>query len=310
MSYRIRNMIATAIFTFASLTAFGEEIDIKEIAEYTGISSDGVMYVLDLDEFQETFSPGHEGSGVSEQIDRLQGSDEEYMRLIALPPISPGNFEPEVIIGTDDRKKVANTASFPYSAQVLVELPSGKCSGAMISKDTVITAGHCVHSGGSGGTWYRWARVYPGKNGSSSPFGSCMARKLYSVVGWTRDRNPNYDFGAIKLNCDIGTRTGWMGFWWQSATLVGTGATISSYPFDKALEQWGHADQVRANSSLRTYYQTDTVGGNSGSGVFTSRANCGQCIHTVHAYGSSANNSGTRITQPLFNNLMRWRSEN
>jgi hypothetical protein len=29
----------------------------------------------------------------------------------------------------------------------------------------------------------------------------------------------------------------------------------------------------------------------------------------VHTYGNAQFNTGTRITQPLFDNLMRWRAE-
>jgi len=157
------------------------------------------------------------------------------------------------------------------------------------------------------------ATIYPGRNGTASPYGACRARNFYSVLGWTRDKNPAYDFGAIKLDCEVGTRTGWLGFFWRSASLIGMQARISSYPGDKPLEQWTHTDSIRSETSLQTFYNTDTMPGNSGSGVFATNgvpAGCnGPCIHTVHAYGLTNRNGGTRITQPLFNNLVRWKAE-
>ena len=52
------------------------------------------------------------------------------------------------------------------------------CSGFLIGPDTLVTAGHCVHPGGAGSTWYPPAafRVYPAYNPASAnptPFGSC-----------------------------------------------------------------------------------------------------------------------------------------
>ena len=37
----------------------------------------------------------------------------------------------------------------------------------------------------------------------------------------------------------------------------------------------------------------------------------GPCIHTVHTHGNvgAKRNGGTRITKPLFDNLLRWKAE-
>lgn len=277
---------------------------------WTGIDSNGDRYqTFKEDDTRELWFEGNEGTGeISESFE----TDEQFLKLSSLPSLSPwdGAIGPQRIIGSDDRKRVLNTTRYPESAQVLVALPRGRCSGALIGRDLVITAGHCVHSGGASGNWQTSAVIYPGRNGRQAPFGSCNATRFYSVLGWTRDKNPAYDFGAIKLDCDIGNRAGWLGFFWQSASLVGKSAIISSYPIDKPLEQWAHADKVHSNSSLQTRYQTDTVRGNSGSGVFAVAGvpqGCGgPCVHTAHAYGGNSFNSGTRITKPLFQNLIDW----
>lgn len=275
---------------------------------WVGVDNDGFQYPLgSLNEVPD-MSPSSRNNGEFKSHLEWLESDEDHEELLKLPALSlhEGAIGPELIIGDDDRERVANTTRFPESAQVLVVLPNGRCSGAMIGPDLVLTAGHCVHRSGN---WQRSARVFPGRSGQLAPFGSCNATRFYSVLGWTRDSNPAYDFGAIKLDCDVGKQTGWMGFFWQTASLVGTPARISSYPGDKPLEQWAHSDRVRSNSALQTRYQTDTVGGNSGSGVYAATgvpAGCGQCVHTVHAYGATSVNSGTRITKPLFENLINW----
>ncbi len=58
----------------------------------------------------------------------------------------------ESIIGTDERVRVKNTLAFPGSATVLIrQFGRLHCTGWMVSKDTLMTAGHCVRDGGSDG---------------------------------------------------------------------------------------------------------------------------------------------------------------
>lgn len=278
-----------------------------------GLSSGGTLYPVSAPSGKTADAvSGAQGTGETTTT-AYSESSADFDRLRALPPINPPGISIFAIIGSDDRQKVANTTTYPERAQVLIALPRGRCSGVLVGKDLVLTAGHCVHGGGSSGSWQASATVYPGRNGPAAPYGSCAATRFYSVVGWVRDANPAYDFGAIKLNCDIGERTGFLGFFWQAASLVGVPARITSYPGDKPLEQWGHADQVRSDTAQQTRYQTDTMPGNSGSGVFAATgvpSGCGgPCTHTAHAYGGSTTNSGTRITQGLFDNLVRWKAE-
>jgi glutamyl endopeptidase len=247
-------------------------------------------------------------------------SASEFARLLALrPATAPVGIES--IIGVDQRTLVNPTTTYPARATVLITFntPSGgaRCTGWLIGKDTVITAGHCVAPGTGSGIFYSRTsyRIYPGRNGASSPYGSCLATRLFSVTGWTSGGDERFDYGAIKLNCNIGTTTGWYGFFWQSASLVGLPVTIRGYPGDKPLTQWRSADIVRANTVDQVFYKADTTGGQSGSPVFYNRSStCNPCSMAVHAYGlhgvapHNANNHGTRITQARFNNFITWKN--
>ncbi|MGH1483780.1 MAG: trypsin-like serine peptidase [Geminicoccales bacterium] len=245
-------------------------------------------------------------------------SVDEVWELLSLPPTT-AEVGIESIIPPDQRVRVHTTTVYPYRAIALITFTGGRCTGWLYGKDVVATAGHCIHSGGSGGSWKTNVRVYPGRNGPSSPYGSCSAKSLHSVIGWTRDRNERYDYGAIKLNCNIGNTTGWFGLWWQGASLNGTSTEISGYPGDKPLENWRSFDRVRVSEANQIFYFNDTLGGMSGSPVFTNRPSgspwcVGHCVMGVHAYGlhgsppHSNHNHGTRFTKAKFDNLIAWRN--
>ncbi|HVF59153.1 MAG TPA: serine protease [Thermoanaerobaculia bacterium] len=214
------------------------------------------------------------------------------------------------IIGADGRVRVRATTRFPARAIVLVTFSGGRCTGWMISKDTVATAGHCVHSGGS---WHTDVRVFPGRSGSSSPYGSCRARRLHSVEGWIAAEDERYDYGAIKLNCTIGNTTGWLGLRRQPATLSGMTATVAGYPDDKPLTQWKSTGAVTVVQPRQLFYRNDTALGQSGGPVYANDSDCGLCAVAVHTNGlhgqspHSLANHGTRITQEVFANFVRWK---
>lgn len=256
-------------------------------------------------------------AGGREALSEFSGKIEtaqEFAALQALPGIS-GKLGAETIIGPDNRVRVNPTTSFPARATVLITFSAGRCSGWLIGPNTVVTAGHCVHPGG-GGSYYPKSsyRIYPGRNGGASPYGSCTAKWLASVVGWTVSGSDEYDYAAIKLNCSIGNTVGWYGFFWQTGSLTGLPTTINGYPGDKPLTQWRSSDSVRVTQVRRVFYRNDTIGGVSGAPVWYNRPGCGICSMAVHAYGTyngppfSTNNHGTRITKAVFNNLIAWRN--
>ncbi len=227
---------------------------------------------------------------------------------------------PESIWGpTDDRIQITATTTFPASATVMITRNgNAHCSGWMISANTVATAGHCVHSGGSAGTWYTGLAAWPGRNGSSAPYGSCTVRQSYSVTGWTSSGNEAYDYGALKLNCTVGNSTGWYGFWWQAATLAGFSTLVQGYPGEKPLGQQWRGDNVARTVAVaqteQVFYSNDTTGGMSGSPIHQNRVGCGICSMGIHAYGfphgsapHNQYNHGTRITQAKFTNLVAWK---
>jgi glutamyl endopeptidase len=241
---------------------------------------------------------------------KLVNSRKEILPI--LPGIGGGSAQNH---GGDNRYQIDDTTEYPYRAVVLFKSSTGHCTGWLIGTDTVATAGHCVYDRSSN-TWATDVIIYPGYNGDTVPFGSCNATRLYSVKGWTQNKDPKYDYGAVKLDCSIGDEVGWFGFRWQSASLTGTSTTITGYPEDKANDpsytMWEDQDSVRQTAARQLFYDHYTVGGVSGSPVYHSYSDdCDPCSIAIHAYGpyeGSAYNRGTRIVQPVFNNLVNWKN--
>lgn len=240
-------------------------------------------------------------------------SDAEFKAAVALRDgaRSADAVAPAVIIGVDRRERVYTTY-YPSRARVLITFSGGRCSGTLIGSNTVITAGHCVHSGGSSGSWYprRSYLIYAGANGTSKPYGSCTAKSLHSVSGWTSSGNEEYDYGAIKLNCTIGDTVGFYG--WTTAVALNDPAIIGGYPGDKPLTQWIHADKVRSITTRQIFYSNDTTPGSSGSGVWYDKS--GAILIGVHAYGThgssphSVYNHGIRVTSGVSTNFGNWKA--
>lgn len=230
----------------------------------------------------------------------------------------PKNTKIESVLGSDSRFKVdpyeSNSNNYQKLSRYTVFISfvnnnqAKMCTGWLISKDTVATAGHCVHGGGSTGKWNSSATVYPAYGATNSPvapFGSCAARRFYSVGGWTGSGNSDYDYGAIKLNCSIGNTVGWYGFQNRS-TVNGLPAIIYGYPGDKPTrDPWITADVVRSSTAKRLVYLNDTYGGMSGSPIFYDDG-VGRYVIGIHTNGGGSNNSGVRIDKSVFDNLVAW----
>ncbi len=75
------------------------------------------------------------------------------------------------------------------------------CSGSAVSstnKDTVLTAGHCVHEGpGSFATNFAFVPAY---NNGNRPYGTFTARKLYTTNAWANSGDFDYDVGFALMN--------------------------------------------------------------------------------------------------------------
>lgn len=316
------------LFACAVLVAAPAWAQPLEIDPNAPVSNDGAPVVTlpySEDTFEHRAFKGQAGPAVPLNFQEtgaiLDGAEEVYeaeedMASLPSPVRSLGGGS---VIGSDSRVRVNPTTTFPARAIAMITSSGGACTGWFYGPDIVATAGHCVHEGGLFGDWYSNVRVYPGRNGSSSPYGYCRARKLYSVHGWTTFDDEDYDYGAIKLDCTVGNTTGWFGFSWQSASLKGLQATVAGYPADKTrypATQWRSTGSIAVSEGTQIFYLHDTYNGQSGGPVYqTNRPSCGNCVIGIHNMGAHGlfsphknHNHAVRITEGVFNNLLSWKN--
>ena len=287
----------------------------------TAVSDDGTEAVAPNYSASSQGVSGFVGSGTLRS--GPAESTAEFERILNAKPMSaPAGGES--IIGPDNRFRINATTTYPHRAVVLITfdppgLGTSRCTGWLISRNTVITAGHCLAAAGSG-TFYSRSTYRIFRAGTAPLRHSAPARRpvLHSVVGWVNSGSELFDYGAIRLNCNVGAQTGWFGWWFQTASLNGLFTRVSGYPGDKPLTHWQSTDSVRGTQPRQIFYLNDTVGGNSGGPVWQNRSSAalfcqGVCAMGIHAYGlhgpvpHSTNNHGTRIIQQVHNNFCFWR---
>lgn len=127
--------------------------------------------------------------------------------------------------------RVPDPTAFPQSVngRVFVRQAGqlGFCSGTAINSPTrqlVLTAGHCVHTGPDGprgGVWSSHLQFVPAYSGGAAPFGAFVAQRatIRAPRQWVKHGNPAFDVGAFL------TRPNFEGV--NVADAVGGGATIA-----------------------------------------------------------------------------------
>ncbi|EOI03143.1 bacterial surface protein 26-residue, partial [Enterococcus moraviensis ATCC BAA-383] len=129
------------------------------------------------------------------------------------------------IIGEDDRIKVQNTSESPYSAVGQFEYPGHVGSGALIQKNLVLTAAHVVWSQ----QFLTDGKFVPARNGyDNKAFGEAKIEKIYILKKYKEAPTNETDFALVKLDRNIGEKTGWFGLTYQDK--VGDTFVTSGYP--------------------------------------------------------------------------------
>jgi V8-like Glu-specific endopeptidase len=231
-------------------------------------------------------------------------------------------FAPESVIDEDERVRITTTDRYPWRVHAALRITARDGSlwigtAFFIAPRVLATAGHNLFINGrdpSRRGWVRSIQVMPGRDGNSLPFGSAISTRFYSVRGWTESADPEFDYGAIILDPDdrLGAETGWLGFAaYGDATLRSTTGNLSGYPKDRGngREQWYMSRRIDSVSGRKVFYDIDTFGGQSGSAVYRIKDGHRYAVG-IHAYGVGSRplNSATRVSRPVFDNLLAWKN--
>lgn len=230
--------------------------------------------------------------------------------LKSRPPVVEAAME--YVSVPDDRMPVSNTTDFPYRciAMLISYAPDGTVwggTGWFASPRVVVTAGHVVYFPKNGG-WASQVEVYPGRNGGSSPYGSCVSNTFRSTRGWTEQQQMAADYGAVLLPDT--TLVGNFGY--ASLTdgeLGNVLVNVYGYPGDKPDGTlWGNYRQLVGVTEEEIYYNISTYEGESGAPVFIKEGDH-RTVVGIHNYGGPSSNWASRITDQVFDNIDGWKAE-
>ena len=128
--------------------------------------------------------------------------------------IAEGNDIATNVFGADDRK-IFHDHHYPLSTVGRVENAKGVCTGTMVGRRLMLTAGHCVN-------WKNdneigWLKFTPSYYNGEAPFGVAWATK---IIYWEKpdasdgltDHETAFDYVIAVLDRDMGDVTGYTGY--------------------------------------------------------------------------------------------------
>jgi V8-like Glu-specific endopeptidase len=182
------------------------------------------------------------GGAASSGIPRISTGVEELEREATAADGTPG-FEVSPTVSafsypypfTRYAAFTTDYTTFPYRAVGKVFFRQRKadgtigsfvCSASSIGNYSVITAGHCVHSGNNNDNGWSSNFVFvPGYRNGVAPFGQFSADHLRVMNAWRQSRNFARDVGGAVLNKNtigastlkVSQRVGWLGTLWNAS---------------------------------------------------------------------------------------------
>ena len=218
-----------------------------------------------------------------------------------------GSSLPESVCGKDERVQVEPKDSPPYKwiCFLTIESTTGVtyvASGFKIhlpdvDRTVVVTSGHCTFVNGEYAS--KITVRFPGKEAIEVGPSDLYASPEYIARG-----SPDHDYGLILLP---GVSDSHDGFGWSTIVkdeeLNNRLVTNCGYPGDKPQgTMWITGGNISSYTAYRIFYMNDTMGGQSGSPVYTWYGGYWTVLG-VHSYGGCPN-SAPRFTQEMISRFL------
>ncbi len=219
---------------------------------------------------------------------------------------------PQAIIGyNDERELITDTKQFPYSAIAFLEITWDNnekyCGTAfMIAPNKALTAAHCVLD--ENNRKVKKLEIMPAKNGAffwNNPYGSASiaeAENIYYPAAFDTNKEAGNDWAILKLNEDIGNKSGWLELQVNGFSYGTEGETFhtSGYPVHDPndtkykdfrtgfLDQHAKEYQFHSSSIITNVYtnyfkhKIDTLPGQSGSPIYKYDSNNNVKVIGIH----------------------------
>jgi V8-like Glu-specific endopeptidase len=201
--------------------------------------------------------------------------------------------------------------------------PNARCTATKIGPRHLITAGHCVHTGGSGGSlvlrdW--WAGQdgmdFYANGGAAAPNGVRNIQWYWIHSGWLNSAEYNRDYAVLILYDSSSTvGLGWFGYKvdWSLATtsawnfgfpVWGNTCANSNWADNSCRNSmWGMSATIARTTATMAYYRHDTQDGHSGSPIYQYNGGNRQLVAVHKGAYTSVENRGVKITNTVFDNI-------
>lgn len=190
------------LFIFFYMVFWVNQKVYAEDVPWTSVSNEGERVLF---QEQSLYSNDLRGEDlVSPSFEGRKNGREDWGYLLENTKL---NYSPNIltysVIGIDDRIRVNDTTSYPYSAivHVATQYNNGEiygCTGALINKDTVLTAGHCIYNKEIGG-WATNVIVTPCRNGGQAPYLPFKGTKPITFYVQNKEKQPIKDFEIMLI---------------------------------------------------------------------------------------------------------------